>query len=193
MNGLKYLVLLGVVVQLYGVFSYIKDTLRGKTKPNKVTWFLWSIAPLIASAAALSSGVRWAVIPVFMSGFGPLLVFIGSFFNKNAYWKLGTLDYICGFFSLLALFLWWFTKEPAIAIIFAILSDGIAAVPTIIKAWSHPETETAAPYATGMFNALTGFAAISVWNFSQYAFPIYLLLANGSLLLAIYKKKIFRV
>jgi hypothetical protein len=188
----QYLVLLGVIVQLYGVFSYIKDTLQGKTKPNRVSWFMWSLAPLIATAAGLSSGVRWAIIPVFMSGFGPLLVFIFTFFTKNSFWKLTAFDYLCGLFSFLALLLWGITREPTIAIVFAILSDASAAIPTFAKSWTHPETETVAPYSTGIFNALTGFAAIPKWTFSQYAFPLYLVLINSSLVVILIRRKTFK-
>src|SRR3989344_785767 len=100
---LQYLVFLGAAANIGGAFFYIRDTLYRKTKPNRATWFMWSLAPLIATGAALSSGVGWAVLPVFMSGFGPLLVFIASFVNKNSYWKLEQFDYWCGLFSVLAL------------------------------------------------------------------------------------------
>lgn len=80
---LKYLVFVGVIAQIVGIADYVKDTIKGKNKPNKVTWLLWSIAPLIATFAAISNGVRLSVLPVFMAGFGPLLVLIASFINKN--------------------------------------------------------------------------------------------------------------
>lgn len=189
---LPYLVFLGAAVQLIGIWSYIKDTVRGDAKPNRVSWLLWSIAPLIGTAAAISDGVSWAVLPVFMSGFGPLLVFIASFVNKNSYWKLEKFDYWCGALSLIALVLWWVTKIPEVAILFAILSDGLAAVPTIIKAWKYPETENAGPFTAGLFNSLTSFAAVKMWNFSNIAFPIYLVIVNITIALAIYRRKIFR-
>jgi len=69
---LQYLVFLGAAVNIWGAFFYIRDTLRGETKPNRATWLMWSIAPLIATVAALSQGVGWAVLPVLMAGFGPL-------------------------------------------------------------------------------------------------------------------------
>jgi len=153
---------------------------------------MWSIAPLIASAAGLASGVTWAVLPVFMSGFGPLIVFIASFVNKNSYWKLEIFDWLCGIFSALALILWWITKDPVVAIIFAILSDGSAALPTIIKSWKFPETENSAAYTTGIFNALTGFAAIKIWVFPQYGFNVYLVCLNFILTFAVLRKKIFK-
>lgn len=186
---LQYVVFIGALVQLIGAASYIKSVVQGKAKPNKVTWLMWSVAPLIASAAALSNGVTWAVLPVFMSGFAPLLVLIVSFLNKQSYWKLGTTDYICGALSVLALILWAITKEPNIAIIFAIASDGSAAIPTLIKSWRYPESESVSAYTTGLFNALTSFAAIQIFNFSSLAFPIYLVLINTSLTFSIYRPK----
>ena len=189
---LQYLVFIGAAVQLLGIFSYIKETLRGNTKPNKVTWLMWSVAPLIATFAALADGVGWSVLPVFIAGFGPLLVFIASFVNKNSHWELETFDYLCGFCSVLALVLWGITKEPVIAIVFAIASDGFAAIPTLVKSWKYPETETATAYTTGLFSALTSFTAIKIWNFSSYAFPAYLVIAETLFILSIYHRKIFK-
>ena len=151
---------------------------------------MWSIAPLIATAASISDGVGWAVVPVFMSGFGPLLVFIASFVNKNAYWKLEKFDYLCGIFSCIALVLWLITQNTIVAICFAILSDFSALVPTLIKAWKYPETETVHAFSGGLFSALTSFPVIQTWTFSSYAFPLYLVCANAIMIIAILRKKI---
>ncbi|MDP2709510.1 MAG: hypothetical protein Q8O93_05750 [bacterium] len=187
---LQYLVILGAAVNLGGSFFYIKNTLFGETKPNRVSWLMWSIAPMIATAAALAQGVTWAVLPVFMSGFVPLIIFIASFINKKAYWKLGAFDYACGLLSALALILWAITKEPNVAIVFAIMSDGLAAVPTLIKSWKHPESESVVVFTTGLFSALTSFAAIKIWGFAELAFPIYLTLMCSSLIFALERRKI---
>jgi hypothetical protein len=189
---IQYLVLLGAVVSLIGISAYIKDTLRGKTKPNRVTWVLWSIAPLIATVAAISDGVRWAVLPVFMTGFGPLLVLIASFVNKKSYWKITKLDYFCGLLSVLALVFWAITKDPVIAIIFSIASDGFAALPTLIKSWKFPETETGIAYLVTIFSASTSFAAIKIWTFSAYGFAVYTIIINILFSLFIYRKRLIK-
>ena len=186
---LQYIVILGAAAQLFGIFFYVKATLKWDTKPNKVTWLMWSIAPLIATGAALSDGVRRAVLPVFMSWFGPLLVFIASFVNRKAYWKLEKFDYICGACSVLALALWGITKQPMVAIIFAIASDWFAAVPTIIKWWRHPQTESAAPYAGWLFSSMTSFLAMKTFGLSEIAFPIYLITVNSILIFSITRGK----
>src|SRR6185369_4374074 len=156
----EYAVFIGAAVNLFGSSFYIKETLQGDTKPNKVTWLMWSVAPLIATVAAISKGVGLAALPVFMSGLCPLLIFLASFVNPKAFWKIEKFDYLCGFFSLCALILWAITREPLVAIAFAIVSDGLAAVPTLVKSWKYPETETVVAYIAGLISASTAFLAI---------------------------------
>ncbi|HOZ37063.1 MAG TPA: hypothetical protein PLR18_04545 [bacterium] len=185
-NFLQYIVILGTVANLYGSYFYLRDTLRGRVKPNRVSWLLWSTAPLIAAVAAFSDGARWAVLPVFMSGFCPLLIFIGSFLNRQAYWRLEKFDYLCGLFSILALIFWAITKQPLVAIIFSVLSDGLAAVPTIVKGYRHPETELPIVYLVGIFSALTGFLVLKTFALTEILFPIYLVLVNSALAGSVY-------
>ncbi len=186
---LRYLVFVGAAAELIGISFYVKDTINGKTKPNRVTWLLWSVIPFIAVAAALADGVRWAVLPVFMAGFGPLLVFISSFINSQSYWKLDKFDYSCGAFSVLALALWWVTKEPLLAIILSIAADGFAEAPTLIKTWKYPNTETVMPYFFGVFNACTCFFALKTFSASELSFPIYIVIADSLVIMAFYKNK----
>jgi len=97
-------VLVAAALNLAGSSTYAWNTIKGKTKPNRVTWFLWALAPLIAFAAQLGEGVTWASIMTFMVGFGPLTIFIASFFDKKAYWKISKLDIVCGLLSVQEIF-----------------------------------------------------------------------------------------
>ena len=129
------IVLLGVIVNLASTATYIWSTVQGRTRPNRMTFLMWSIAPMIATVAGYVEGVSpWALVPVFLSGFAPFLNFLSTFWNPNAYWKLSTFDYFCGTLSVLALVLWGITSDPIVAIVFAILADAFAAVPTVLKA-----------------------------------------------------------
>ncbi|MDD5055384.1 MAG: hypothetical protein PHZ00_03900 [Candidatus Peribacteraceae bacterium] len=187
---LHYFVLIGAAVDLLGASFYIRGTLQAKTKPNRVSWLIWSLGSMIASAAALAQGVTWAVIPVFVSGAIPLMIFAASFVNPKSYWKLGIWDYACGAISALALILWVLTKNPNAAIIFAIVGDVFAWIPTFAKSWKQPETESASQHFSGLFNSFTTFAAVRFWSLSEIAFPIWLIVGNATLLLAIYRVKL---
>jgi len=179
-------VILGAILSFFGGSSYLIDTLRGKTKPNKVTWFIWTLAPFIAFSAEIKQGVGLQSLMTFMVGFMPLLIFLASFVNKKAIWKISQLDIVCGVLSVAGLILWQITRVANIAIAFSILSDGLAGVPTIVKAYKFPETENYKVFLTAGLNAFITLLTIDVWNFEHYGFPVYIFF-NGFLLFSIIK------
>ncbi|PIQ77001.1 hypothetical protein COV82_06765 [Candidatus Peregrinibacteria bacterium CG11_big_fil_rev_8_21_14_0_20_46_8] len=186
--------ILGSIIFCIGTAFYVKHTvIDARTKPNRVTWLMWSVAPMIAAAAAFSDGVRWAALPVFIAGFAPLLVFFASFVNPKSYWKLERFDYVCGGLSVLSLLLWALTREPVVAVFFALLSDALASVPTIAKSWKYPETETGLMYIAGGINAGTSFFALQTFTFTELAFPAYLVALNVVLVAGIYGRGIVRI
>lgn len=169
------LVIVGSIIAfIFGSLNYFFETLKGKTKPNKITWFIWALAPLVAFAAQIGKGVGLASFMTFVNGFGPLLIFLASFVNRKAYWKLQKSDYLCGGLAIFGLILWWFTGEGNWAIIFAILADALAGLPTIIKSYHHPETESSQLFLIMSLNAVLTLLTIKVWDFAHYAFPVYI-------------------
>ena len=132
---------------------------------------------------------QWPDIEVIMiTGYQAITAAITT--AAEAIRKLGAFDYACGILSGLALALWYVTKDPNVAISFAIASDGLASAPTFVKAWRYPETESPWPYVVGTFNALTSFVAITLWTFSAYAFPAYLTIISVLLCLAVFNQKL---
>lgn len=178
-------IFLGVFLQFFGGLSYLIDTVKGKVKPNRVTWFLWSLAPLIAFIAEVKQGVGLQSLATFIVGFVPLLIFIASFVNKNSQWKLTRFDAICGILSVLGLVFWIITKVGNVAILFSIFADGLAAVPTIVKSYHNPESENDLVYLFGIVNAGIALLVIPEWNFQNYGFPAYLFLLCLTLTLLI--------
>lgn len=178
-------VFVAVALILFGDFTYLMYTIKGKVKPNKVSWFLWGLAPLIAFAAQLSQGVGLLSLTTFAFGGLPLLIFFASFLNKKAYWKITKFDLICGALAIAGLVLWQVTKVGNWAILFALASEGLATVPTLIKSYKAPETEN---YQVYLFNA-TGAAitlfTIRQWDFAHSGFPIYISLLGFTLFLLI--------
>ncbi len=178
-------VILGLIINFFGNISYIRDTLQGKIKPNRVTFFLMPFAAFLAFAAEIKQGVGIESWIAFMSGLLPLTIFVASFVNKNAYWKIRAFDIYCGLLSFIGLLLWYITSVGNIAIMFGIIADGLALLPTIKKAWTNPETESAYPWLASSIAAIIALLSIQTWNFQTYAFPVYLILANSIVFLLV--------
>jgi hypothetical protein len=175
----QYLVYITIFTSIFAGYFYIRDTLLGQTKPAVVSWFIWFLAPTIAALVSLSKGAGLSALPIFMAGFTPLAVTIIAIFKRNVSWKTGVLDYVCLVLSLLALVFWLVLEEGMLATIFAVLSDLIAFVPTYVKSWNHPDTETVTPYFSGSFNSVISMLTLSTLTFTTYGFALYLLLGNS--------------
>src|SRR5436305_1374310 len=167
-------VIVGAIIAAVGSLSYLIDTLKGRVKPNRVSFLLWSLAPLIAFFAEVKQGVGIQALMTFIVGFLPLTIFIASFVNKKAVWNLTGFDLMCGALSIIGLVLWYITKSGNIAIIFSILADGLAALPTVVKSFKFPETESGWPYFTSTISAVITLLTVKYWNLANVGFPIYI-------------------
>ena len=171
-------IIIGTLIGAIGSFVYLIDTVKGKVKPNRVSFLLWSIAPFIAFAAQIKQGVGLEALMTFSTGFLPLTVFIASFVNKNAEWKLTRFDIVCGILSIIGLILWMITKVGNIAIFFSIVADGLAAIPTIVKAYKYPDTEIAWPWIATVFGVVLTLLTLTNLTFANSGFIIYILIMN---------------
>ena len=169
-----HFVYLGAALGSVGSLVYVRDTLRGTTQPNRITWLLWALAPLLAFAVELHSGVGLRTLTTFILGFMPLLVFIASFHNSAAVWKIRRLDYLCGVMSLGGTAAWLATRNGVVAIIAAIAADFLAGIPTMVKSWSNPESETVTSYIGAVLNSGILLLTIHHWTTEVAAFPLFI-------------------
>jgi hypothetical protein len=173
--------IVGALIILAGNAAYARDTVRGNTQPNRVTWMLWAVAPLIAFAAEVSQGVGLNSVLALTVGIGPLMVVVASFMDPKAYARVTPFDAACGVLSVVALGAWAATGRGNVAILLSILADFLAAVPTIRKAYRRPHTEHAAAFLSGVAGATITLLTIKPedWSFASVAFPAYILLDSA--------------
>ena len=182
----------GLLINIVLSAWYIKSIIWGNTKPNLVSWFIWSFAPLTGFFLQLKAGAGLAASGIFIGGIFPLATLIICLFRKNSYWKISAFDIFCGSLSVIALILYVVTKNVGLSIIFAILSDALAYIPTLSKSWKFPETESASTYAGGIINNIFALLIIKNWSFAIYSFPAYIVLINIVTVALIHRKKIFK-
>jgi hypothetical protein len=157
-------------------------TIRGTVQPNKITWFLWGAFPMVAFVAQSTQGVNFIAWATFVAGLYFLIV-LAATLNPKAYWQPTRRDYLCMVIAIIGIVLWAATDIPNLAIVFALLAALAAGIPTIIKVYQYPDSESWGAYAVSTLGFSLALLAVSVWTFENYAFVSYLLLAN--LLLAL--------
>lgn len=182
-------VFLAVTINLIGAVTYAYSVVRGTTRPNRVTWFILSFAPLLAFAAMMLQGVEFRQsVFTLETGISPLIIFISTFFAKQPKWEITRFDLTCGALSVIGFLLWIILREGNVAIVFAILADGLAFLPTLVKAFRHPESESPWAFMMGTVAALIALAVVTQYDFTHLAFPLYILAADVIASLLIYFK-----
>src|ERR1700759_3963474 len=184
--------ILAAVITVAGNAVYAVDTVRGNTQPNRVSWTLWMVAPLIGFAAEVTQRVGLQSLLTFTIGFGPLLVVCASFLDPKAYARVTPFDVLCGVLSIIALVALAGTGN--VAIFFSILADFFGAVPTLRKSYRDPESEHAVAFLAGVTGSIITLLTITSaeWGFASWGFPVYVIAVSGAIALLILRPRLRR-
>src|SRR5665213_2349064 len=149
--------ILAGVITVASVIPYIRSTLARKTRPDFVTWVLWSLTSGIGVAAQYISGASWSVSVVIGNALAcGIIMLLALSHGVKRYTYVETAALVIAF---LAIMLWVFSSDPVLALVLAIAADFIAAVPTIVKAYRHPASESPWTFFAFGFAALLALAA----------------------------------
>jgi hypothetical protein len=172
------LIFIATILPLVGGITYIRATLRGETAPNRVTWTLWGIEPLLAFIVERQQHVGLASVMSLVLGVIPIAVVAASFKDPNAVWSLGRFDFACGLVSIVGLIVWITANQPTVGLISFVLADAVAALPTVRKAYRSPESETAASFLAGALYSAITLMTLTKWTTAGGLFPLSILLMN---------------
>jgi hypothetical protein len=165
-------------VQVSSIVPYVRDMLRGTTRPNVVSWSLWTLLQVIAIFAQLSAGASWSIVLLFAMTFNTSLVVVLCLMGYG-YTKYGLVDYACFAFALGAILLWQATNEPLVALVLAVVADLIAALPTIVKTIRDPYSEIPLAWSLGGFSGLLGIISLTRFDVANLIYPVYILVTNA--------------
>ena len=137
---------------------------------------------MIAFAGELAQGVNLRVALVTLAlGAGPAAVLVATFRSPAAYWKTSRFDWVCAGLGAAALAvlvngLITHSGTVTIAIALSIAADAAAAVPTIAKSWTHPESESFGTYAASGAGCGITLLTLTDWTVGSSGFPVYVVI-----------------
>ena len=82
--------------------------------------------------------------------------------------------------------LWAITDSAVVAIILSIAADALAAIPTVRKAITHPDSEHPLFFALVSLGGALTLLTIQRWTVADWAFPLYIFLFPGLLAVLIW-------
>lgn len=161
--------------------------MKGKTKPERASWFIWSILLLIAFFAQLAEGGTWSLMLTFADLTTVLVIVVLSYrYGVGGGTKLDIFSLVGAGVGLI---LWYLTDQPLFAILITILIDFFAGLPTLVKAYIDPLSETFIAYFICATGALLGAFSVGENNFSLWVFPAWIATLNYAIAFAIFLGK----
>jgi len=164
------------LIALVAFIPYIDAILRGKTKPNRATWLIWTIVSTISLFSYGASGAGNTIWYPVSDAVAPLIVLILAVKWGEGGWTY--LDRACLIMAGLALFLWWLFGIALIGLCMSLIADATGAIPTILKAYYRPEGEDRTSWTITFSAVMINVFAIESWSFSISIYPLYMLLST---------------
>ena len=186
--------ILGIVATIlvfFGYIPYIRDIVKGKTKPHVYSWFLWGFLTLIAFALQLSDKAGSGAFVTLAAAIMCFVVIIFGFIYKSKV-KIVKSDTIFLIFAIISLGLWLIAKQPVLSVILTVIIDLLGFAPTIRKSWNNPFSETLTFYYLNSIRFGLAIIALQKYSLLTALYPTAWLLANTlfALMLIIRRREI---
>jgi hypothetical protein len=176
---------ISTLLAIYCGYPYLKAILRGKTKPHRLSWLIFTVMNGMVFFAQYLAGGRISTLISLTFFIYSLIIFVLSF--RYGISKASKADWYLFTFAILAMIAWIITKSNDLAIWLTLLIDLAASAMIVLKEKNQPGTEDAYPWALG--TAAYVFSCITLIDVNPgilYVRPIYGLICDAAIVVAIY-------
>ena len=166
-------------LSLIDPIPYVRDILRGRTRPHRGTWFIWSALGATAFASQLADGASWSLAMVGVQTLSMTLVLALSLpFGTGG---VGIVDLSLIGVAALGILGWALSDEPVVATSFVVAADAAGVALMLPKTWRHPWSETLSTFVLASVAGLLSAVGVGAWDASLLLYPAYFAVANGGI------------
>jgi hypothetical protein len=166
-------------LSLAGFIPYWWAICQYKTRPNRATWWIWTIVGVMIAFSYRAVGAESTIWVPISYVIGPLGTALLSLKFGEGGWT--QLDRICLFGVGIGLILWGIARSPQLTLGINIGIDFLGALPTIRKSLRDPYSEDLCSWLLFTLSSLVNLLAIDRWELQIAIYPIYLLLIISSI------------
>jgi hypothetical protein len=171
------------LVGVAGMAPYIRDTVRGATRPHPGTWLIWAVLSIVVLESQRADGASWS------------LVMAGTHVALNAAVvaiavRAGAGGLTAADAALMAVAAggvagWLAFEAPVVATACVVVADLVAAAMMVPKAWRDPGSETPSTLVLASIGGTLAAVAVAVPEPALLLYPAYYAAVNGALALVI--------
>jgi hypothetical protein len=180
--------ILSGLIALYSSFYYIRDIVRGNTKPHRMAWVIFITLSGISFFAQLAEGATnslWFPLVLFVQA-----IIIFSLTLKFGVGGFGKYDIVSLVLAILIMIVWAVTKSPALAIICAVSVNTIGKLLVAVKTYRQPDTEYLPTWIYSVVASVLAALAVGKLDWILLITPVQNALTVGAIAaIIIYRRK----
>ncbi len=178
----KVFAVISAVLLIAAAPPYILDTIHGKTKPERASWFILFCIATIGFISQLIIEPNWSLVFLGFDAVDCFAVFILSiFYGVGGFNRLDRFGLAIATIGVITSIV---AHEPLIALFGVIMADVAGTGLTAWKVYLQPGTETTISWILAGVAGIFGLLAIGRYEFDLFIWPFYLVLANLSVPIA---------
>ena len=181
---------LGVLAGVVGIadtIPYVRDTIRGSTRPHRGTWLIWSVLAIVVFLSQRADGATWSLIMAAAQAVLTGAIFLLSI--RRGEGGLSPADVLMLTLASGGVIGWIVADEPVIATACVVAADLIGAAMMVPKTYRDPGSETLATFALASLSGALAVGAVGTLDPSLLLYPVYYCLANGALAVLIHHRR----
>jgi hypothetical protein len=178
-----FLGLLAGIVGIVGYIPYVRDILKGTTRPDRASWLIWLLEYAALFVAQLRAGGRESLWLIGLQLLGVVCICILSYSHGvggfDRYNKL-ILVTVCA-----VLAAWYFTSSDSLTILLLLTVEMSGVVLTARKVYMQPGSETLTMWVLVAVAGAIGIAAVGIdAAIILYVYPVALIIMGLGVVLA---------
>jgi hypothetical protein len=187
---IEVVVVLGLAAGLLGVLDtipYVRDTLRGATRPHRGTWLIWGVLAIVACLSQRADGASWSLVMA-----GTQAVLTSVIFALSIRWGEGGLsvaELVMIAIAGAGVVGWIVADEPIVATVCVVAADLVGVALMLPKTYRDPESETLVTFALASVGGALAAGAVGAVDVSLLLYPVYYCLINCALALLIWQRR----
>jgi hypothetical protein len=183
---------LGVLAGLVAVadtIPYIRDTLRGTTRPHRGTWLIWSVLAIVVSFSQHADGASWSLIMAGTQAVVTSIVFLLAIRRGEGGVSPAEVTLIA--IAMAGVVGWLIADEPIVATVCVVAADLIGAALMVPKTYRDPGSETLPTFAFASLGGLLAAGSVASLDPALLLYPIYYFAVNGAIAgLIVYRRRV---
>lgn len=173
-------VIFGLLTLLIAAVSYsfyIRDILRGRTKPHGFTWAIWAVLSAFIFSQQMGANAgpgAWSTI--FVSVAATVICLLSIRYGERSITKL---DWLSLFAVAIVFIIWAQNHNAAVSVLLASSAFLLGFMPTIRKSVHKAQQETVTTYALNSLKFLIALFALHSFTVETATYPFVLFVANA--------------